>query len=333
MIKVGHRFLGVVVTAALLVASLGVSTSASAIVSGGIGGRPANPDPNNPRTQSIFVYNLNGGATKQDQLLVVNASSQAADIELYPVDATLTQTGDITCKQAVEPRNGVGSWIKLDKSEVNLAAGTNETVGFTLSVPERADVGEQDGCLIIQRKSAAKTSTRGGIQLETRQAIRVAVIVPGEINRNVTIKQFAVTPESDHQNIAIAVQNKGNVSADVSVKLRIKDMFGHVVYQNGGGYAVLRDSTRSFNYESSINNWYGGFYKAELSIQYNKRAGTFGTAEPSQLITKTTQPIEFFLWPAIWVIVLVAIVVAVLIFLVIKLVIRHHRRSNGLSIK
>ena len=44
------RVIGVAMIAGLI---LPVSVSAN-----GIGGRPANPDPNNPRTSSIFIYNL-----------------------------------------------------------------------------------------------------------------------------------------------------------------------------------------------------------------------------------------------------------------------------------
>ena len=40
----------------------------SSVLAAGIGSRPANPDPNNPRTQSIFIYQLNRGASKSDQL-------------------------------------------------------------------------------------------------------------------------------------------------------------------------------------------------------------------------------------------------------------------------
>ena len=56
---------------------------------GGIGGRPANPDPNNPRTESIFIYTLDKGASKQDQVLVSNGSSETKTVELYTVDGVV----------------------------------------------------------------------------------------------------------------------------------------------------------------------------------------------------------------------------------------------------
>ena len=53
-----------------------------AVSANGIGGRPANPDPNNPRTSSIFIYNLSGGASKSDQLYVQNGSDKEETIEV-----------------------------------------------------------------------------------------------------------------------------------------------------------------------------------------------------------------------------------------------------------
>ena len=95
----------------------------SSVLAAGIGSRPANPDSNNPRTQSIFIYQLNRGASKSDQLTITNGLTEQANIEVYAVDGTVTATGDMTCKQQVEAkkrcwqlgkisekRGGFGAW-------------------------------------------------------------------------------------------------------------------------------------------------------------------------------------------------------------------------------
>lgn len=296
----------------------------AAIASGGIGGRPAMPDPKNERTKSIFIYNLSGGQEKQDQLLVSNTTDEIAEIELYAVDATLTPTGEMTCEQKVESRDNVGSWISLAKSELTLAQQSSEIVDFQLKVPGKVDVGEHNGCLIIQRKSEATAQT-GGVQLETRQAVRVAVIVPGNIHRDVTIDSFKANNSDGKQTYAIAIKNSGNVSADAKITLRVKDMFGHTVYENGGTYATMADSVRTFNYDSKIDSWHGGFYKAELTLQYDKRAGTFGTSDASQLITKTADSVQFFLWPQFWVI---ATIISILMLILLSISVRNIRRKR-----
>ena len=88
-----------------------------AVSANGIGGRPANPDPNNPRTSSIFIYNLSGGASKSDQLYIQNGSDKEETIEVYSVDGTVTTTGDMTCKEKSEGKVGAGKWVSVSKKK------------------------------------------------------------------------------------------------------------------------------------------------------------------------------------------------------------------------
>ena len=87
----------------------------------------------------------------------------------------------------------------------------------------------------------------------------------------------------------------GNVSADVDIKLIVKDMFGNVVYENGGQYAAIAEETRQLQYSSQLQPFWGGKYRAEISISYNKKAGEWGVSQdPNDLIIKTAEPIERF---------------------------------------
>lgn len=297
-----------------------------------IGSRPANPDPNNPRTQSIFIYNLDRGGSKTDQIVISNGSNEQTDIEVYPVDGVVTVTGDFTCRQQVEPKKDAGNWVKMSKNEVSLAPGASTKVDFTVNVPDKADVGEHNACLVVQRKTdpnAAKQT--GGIQLQTRQAIRMAITIPGDIHRDISIDKFTATGTNGQQSYDIAIKNSGNVSADVDVRLKVRDMMGNVVYENGGEYAAIADEVRQFRYESKLESFWGGKYKAELSISYNKKAGEWGVSKNSgDLITKSAEPIELFFWPtpAAWGVIAGGLLILVLV--VWRLVVAAKRRKPRL---
>lgn len=314
---------------AMLAAVAMVVMSPVSVFAAGIGSRPANPNPDNPRTQSIFIYDLNRGATKSDQLIISNGLNEKADIEVYAVDGTVTATGDMTCKQRSEDKKNAGNWVKLAKNEVSLLPGESMPVDFTVNVPDKADVGEHNACLVIQRKTDPTAAKQGGIQLQTRQAVRMAITIPGNIHRDVTINKFAVDNHSK-QLYNIAIKNSGNVSADVDVKLTVKDTLGNVVYKNGGEYAAIAEEVRQFRYESSLRPFWGGKYKAEVSIAYNKKAGEWGVSKNSaDLTTKKVEPIELFFWPtpAAWAIIIGAIAVAIAaVWRVIVLVKKRRKR-------
>ena len=50
----------------------------------------------------------------------------------------------------------------------------------------------------------------------------MAITVPGDIHRDVTIEKFNIKNSNSSQLYEIALKNSGNVSADVDVKLVVK---------------------------------------------------------------------------------------------------------------
>lgn len=79
----------------------------------------------------------------------------------------------------------------------------------------RLDVGEHNACLVIQRKADPAAAKKGGIQLQTRQAVRMAITIPGNIHRDVTpTNSLSILDGKQLYNI-VAIKNSGNVSADV----------------------------------------------------------------------------------------------------------------------
>src|SRR3989344_1319959 len=222
----------------------------SAIEYGGFGGRPANPDPNNPRTESIFIYTLEPGQSKDDAVLVVNNTPERKTLLVYAADSTPSSGGAFACEQFSEARGGVGAWINLSKSEITLDSGTKEEVLFTLRVPVNAGVGEHNGCILIQEKKES-TETKSGVNLSVRTGLRVAVTVPGEIVRNVEILGLTLSRANGKFILKPQVKNLGNVSIDADVQVVTKHWFGPVVMRHGGQYPLLKGEVSDWNFELS----------------------------------------------------------------------------------
>lgn len=293
--------------------------------SGGVGGRPANPDPDNPRTQSIFIYTLSPGGSKSDQLYLSNGGDTDEIVQLYAVDGTVSNTGAFTCKQEVEPRTDIGKVVTLSKTEVLVPANGNTLVDFSVRLPQVIDVGEHDGCIVIQKKEDTSQQPTGSIQVHTRTAVRVAVIVPGEVHRQVEITDFtAVSSYKKGQNtyigpqVVFGLKNTGNVSADVAVNVHIRDMFGNEMHSPGGSsqktffsgqYPVIAGTTFTVNYDTEYQPFFGGWYKVKADIVYNKQAGTFGVNSSGEVLRAETGEITIFFWPSTWFFVILALLV------------------------
>ena len=92
--KIRTIVIGSLLTTVGIIAALAVSVEA--ISGGSIGGRPAHPDPNNPRTQSIFIMTLDRGESQSDAILVANNGDERQSVELYATDCIVSNSGAYT---------------------------------------------------------------------------------------------------------------------------------------------------------------------------------------------------------------------------------------------
>lgn len=260
---------------------------------GGIGGRPAHPRADNPRTQSIFVHELEHGETVEDAVLVNNGSDKERTIELYAVDGVVTNTGSYTCRQKAEAVQQSGGWIKLDKTEVTLRPGANEEIGFTITVPKGADVGEHNACLVFADVDDEGFET-GGVRIQTRQAVRVVTTIPGDLHREITLAAFEATSSS----FSVTAQNKGNVSADVQVSVWLKTAFGQVVQLEQGQYPVLANQSLALVFDRADTLFWGGWYRAQAGLAYNDVAGALGFDENAGKTERWSDEQWIFVMPA-----------------------------------
>ena len=318
-------------SATLVAVSLVASLSSVAIAQGvGIGGQPAHPDPQNARTKSIFVKTIKPGDVVSDEVQVMNGTAQAQNILVYATDSVVSSGGAFACAQASDVIKGAGSWIKLASSAVDVPANGSVRVPFTITVPNNAEAGEQDACIVLQQKK--DTTIQSGIGLNFRTGIRVAILVPGNIVKTITPAGLSVEQKSDKLIVTPQVKNTGTVSVDAKLNTQIRSVFGTVAASQESVYPVLRGQTSQWNIEMNRPFW-GGMYAAHYTVSYDKSNNFIGQAAKEQDITTVDgQTVYIFVFPALgaFIIELIAIVaLAAGGFLVLRTLrqrnqVRHH---------
>jgi len=301
-----------------------------ATASDSIGGRPALPRENEPRSQSIFIHTIKGGQTIDDKVLVANRSDKTQTIILYAVDAIPSNTGAFTCKQRVEETTDAGGWIKLAKNEVTLKANQSDIVNFTITAPKNADVGEHNACLAFESKED-DGELSGNLRIRTRSAVRVALTIPGNLHRELRIDSYTISQQNYHQQYAISIHNVGNVSADTDVQVRLRSLFGGTVYSNGGNYPVLADKSLGLSYENDKSPFFGGWYFAEATVAYDKNAKTWGTQRTADLTTVYTPNQLIFIWPKPLAVLILTFVIVAIGWIIVWLIRQEKQRLEILN--
>lgn len=294
-----------------------------AIEYGGVGLLPANPDPSNTRTQSIFVETIKPLESKTNDVLVVNNTEVTKTLLVYAVDSQKSSDGAFACAQYADPKKNVGNWIKLAKSEVTLAPATNEKVPFTITAPENVGVGEENGCIIVQEKES-NVAQSAGATLSFRTGVRVAITIPGEQIRNITLERFDIDTKGLEPKLLtkIEAKNSGNTSVDADITLSQGDK---ELAKNT--YPVLRGDTATYNIELEKPYW-GGFLEYTTTISYDKSATTLGvdSGEAKEVIKKTIRVFVYPQPPALFAIAGIFALIVISLYLLIRVWARYRYR-------
>jgi LysM repeat protein len=272
-----------------------LSSTAFAAENGGIGGKPANPRADNPRTESIFVYELKPGESVKDGVQIFNNTEESKTIAVYATDAIVSSGGAFACAQAADEIKDVGKWISISKSTVTLAPGTNVVVPFSVTLPNDTQPGEHNGCIAIQEADAESANVGNGIALSFRSAIRMAITVPGEIKKELTIQNVSLLGKTDKLIGTISLKNNGNVSLDATVDTDLTGMFGGSQQKISGTYSALPQTVTELNFEYKQPYW-GGFYKLQSKVSYNANTDeSLGEGKATKTEEKSSTYI--FVWP------------------------------------
>lgn len=303
---------------------------ASAVEGAAIGISPAYPSADNERSSSIFIHTIKPGEKAKDGVRVFNYTKKVRTVEIRAVDSVAAVDGSFSCRQDSEKRQGVGEWTTLTTQKITLQPESNEVVDFTISLPKDISPGEHGGCITAQDSGsfASKTGSGGGIQLGFRSAIRIAVRVPGDIVKQLSIQRIDIsrTKEGDYHISPIA-KNEGNVSLDVTTRAQLVDIFGRETPIQTAKYPIMPSASMGWAFLFDGPYW-GGMYKARTSISYNADPNDGIGVNQGELKKTRLESEYFFAIPAIPAALAELAVPAFIMYLIIALVLRRRNKKQ-----
>lgn len=129
-------------------------------------------------------------------------------------EARQNDDGSYTYLEPSGRSEDIGSWIEVEPKQFTSGPGATEPINWTIAVPEEADPGDHLGVIYVTQVAEPKAGT---VTLQTRIAVRVELLVRGEIVFRPVLRSFSVPKVASGGpiDLTFALANKGNVRLDL----------------------------------------------------------------------------------------------------------------------
>jgi len=214
-------------------------------------------------------------------------------------------------------------WCEGKKElEFIISPNSVELIPFIMRIPDSVDVGEHTGGLMIEKQPKDSEDNTSGIRLTTRVGVRVYQTVPGEITQDLNIQDLNIKFQDGKgvYIIATSLENLGNTSVGVDVRIQIKDkLFNKNNWLEKKSSQVLRDDILILNFE-----WpkpFFGRFEIDAEISYLDLDGN------TQFLSSN----PLFMWVVPWFTLIALIIVVILIVTVMALYIKTKKQLMNTS--
>jgi len=186
-----------------------------------------------PSTRAAFTYDAAPGETIADAVRIANFSEQPLTLSVYATDAFNTADGTFDVLAADAKPDDVGSWAKLDRTEVTLAPRASADIPFTLTVPKNASPGDHAGGIVASLATEATDGSGNKVKVDNRVGARVYLRVDGPLRPELTVTKLGLHYDGTADpvgkgtaTVAYTVENTGNVRLSAGQSLTLSGPFG-----------------------------------------------------------------------------------------------------------
>ncbi len=225
-----------------------------------------------PSARSWFVYEAEPGTIIKDRAKISNNTNETKTLTVAALDGAVTGSGGYTLIGSKENNKDIGTWVTLEKEEVTLAPKTSVILGFTVTVPEGADVGSHPGGIVIWEQPSESSRKGKQITIVTRVAARMYLTVPGDIVRKLEVENVRHSINRGVLYFWMTFHNKGNIQLTPETDITLRGIFGKIGTQEKSQYGlVLRGGTITSRvpWQNKIPSF--GRFVADFRIHYGEK--------------------------------------------------------------
>jgi hypothetical protein len=173
-----------------------------------------------------FDLALAPGQTVHLDVALGNDGTAGVAALTYATDVFTITNGGYGGRLRDAPQTGATTWLTYPTAVLDLPPGRHVTRALTVSVPADATPGEYISSLVVENDTSVHTDGAIGFDQVVRQAIAVAITVPGARLPELGLGEAHHEIVAGRSVVTVAVHNTGNVRLRPMVAFRLRDASG-----------------------------------------------------------------------------------------------------------
>ena len=237
----------------------------------------------------FFSEEINPGKTKTLKVELSNVGKNDVQILTYAADVYSLVNGGLGVKLADEGTSGTTAWLDYPTQTIDLPHSAGQVVEFTISVPKETTPGEYVTSLVIQNAKPIEGS--GGVSMNQilRQAIAVAINVPGDEAPALEIGTIAYHDNPIIDSLLIEVRNTGNIHLKPAGTVKVVDASGASVLEVNVGMDSVYAGMSTMLEIGLTEPLASGDYSVSVDLKDEKRGGEAAVRDLTMNVVDTAQ--------------------------------------------
>lgn len=180
---------------------------------------------------NAIIHTASPGGSVTQQLRLDNPGSAPLDISIYPGDWQHDSSGQIDYFPAGTLETSAANWLTIDATSLQLAAGSQATINYTVTVPADAAPGSYWAALFAEGVDPSVDQSQALTTFRLRTAHMVYVNIPPATTggRITGILGQAPVTEDDPYTMQLTYLNEGNTVQILTGRIEIRSVAGELI--------------------------------------------------------------------------------------------------------